>query len=208
MPTLSKEQIKQYLLHRDSRLLPVITSVTYPVSRRNTNVYGALLHSVVAQQLSVKAAATIHARLLGLFPDNNAQPELLARMPLARLRDAGLSKQKAGYLKAIAKVARDGGLAYDRLSKQSDAELVEYLTGIHGVGQWTVEMLLMFTFNRKDVFPVGDIGIQNAMRRLYGLNQEGRPFKQKITLIVEQWQPYRTIVCKYLWRWKANGYVD
>jgi len=206
MPVLSKEKIKEYLIKQDENLLPVINSVAYPVSRRNKNIYSALIHSIVSQQLSVKAAATIHNRILNLFPDNVPLPELLVRMPLAQLRSAGLSKQKAGYLKEIAKVARDDGLVYENLSKKSDAALIEYLMQIHGVGQWTVEMLLMFTFNRKDVFPLGDVGIQNTMRKLYGLNEEGKAFKQKLLLISEQWQPYRTVVCKYLWRWKAQDF--
>lgn len=208
MPALNKEQIKRYLLERDSQLLPVITTVTYPVSRRNKDVYGALLHSIVSQQLSVKAAATIHGRILNLFPDNDPRPELLVRMSLTRLHSAGLSKQKVGYVKAVAKIARDGGLAYDILSKKSDEELIRYLTQIHGIGQWTVEMLLMFTFNRKNIFPVADVGIQNAMRRLYGLEEEGKAFKEQMQVIAQQWQPYRTIVCKYLWGWKSNDYAE
>jgi len=92
---------------RDQKLSPVIKSVAFPVSRRKKDVYAALLRSIVSQQLSVKAAATIHARLLNLFPNNNARPELLLQTPLAQLRSAGLSKQKAGYLKAIAKVASE-----------------------------------------------------------------------------------------------------
>ena len=202
MPPLSKEKIKEYLIKQDKNLLPVINSVAYPVSRRNKNIYNALIYSIVSQQLSVKAAATIHGRILNLFPDNDPLPDLLVRIPLALLRGAGLSKQKAGYLKEIAKVARVDGLEYEILSKKSNAVLIEYLTQIHGVGQWTVEMLLMFTFNRKDIFPLGDVGIQNSMRQLYGLNEEGKEFKKKLLLISEQWQPYRTIVCKYLWRWK------
>ena len=142
MPALNKEQIKQYLLERDRKLFPVLSSVSYPVFRRNRDVYSALLRSIVAQQLSVKAAATIHTRLLDLFPDSDAQPDLVVRMPLAKLRSAGLSKQKAGYLKVIAKIACDDGLAYYDLSKKSDTEPIDYLTQIHGVGQWTVEMLL------------------------------------------------------------------
>jgi DNA-3-methyladenine glycosylase II len=206
MPALNKEQIKQYLLQRDPKLSPVIKSVTYPVFHRNKDIYNALLHSVISQQLSVKAAATIQERVLNLFTDKYAQPELLSRMPVARLHNAGLSKQKAGYLKAIAKAARNDGLAYNILSKKNDAELIRHLTQIHGVGQWTVEMLLMFTFNRKDIFPVGDVGIQNSMRRLYGLEEEGKKFKQKLVMIAERWQPYRTVVCKYLWRWKDSDY--
>ena len=207
MPALNKEQIKQYLLQRDAMLHPVISAVTYPVSRRNTDVYNSLLHSIIAQQLSVKAASTIHGRFLGLFPENVPDPDRLARMPVARLRRAGLSERKAAYLKEVAKLARDDGLAYAMLAKKSDTELIEYLTRIHGVGRWTVEMLLMFTFNRKDVFPVDDVGIQNAMRHLYTLDEEGKPFKERLLVIATQWQPYRTIVCKYLWRWKGSGYV-
>ena len=101
MPAVTKNQIKAYLLQRDRQLHPVISLVDYPVTRRNRDVYGALLHSIVAQQLSVKAASTIHGRLLGLFPDNNPEPERLARMPLTRLRQAGLSARKAAYVKEV-----------------------------------------------------------------------------------------------------------
>lgn len=208
MPALNKEQIKLYLLEQDQKLLPVISSVSYPRNRRNKDVYGALLYSIISQQLSVKASATIHARLLGLFPNNDPRPELLIHLSQEKLRSAGLSGQKAGYIKAIASVACDKGLAYGDLAKKSDSAIIERLTKIHGVGQWTVEMLLMSTFNRKDVMPVGDVGIQNAMRRLYGIEEKGKAFKEKLLLISDHWQPYRTIVCKYLWGWKANGYVD
>ena len=92
------------------------------------------------------------------------------------------------------------------LSKKSDDDLIKYLTGLHGVGQWTAEIILMFSFNRKDSFPVGDVGIQNAMRRLYKLDEEGKEFKQKLILIAEQWRPYRAVVCRYLWGWKSIGY--
>lgn len=204
---MSKEHIKRYLQQQDQRLIPIIATIEYPVSRRNTDVYGTLIHSIIAQQLSVKAAATIHERLLNLFPDHNPEPERLARMTLARLRNVGLSKQKAGYLKAIAKTACQDGLAYQALSNKSDSELIDYLTQIHGVGKWTVEMLLMFTFNRKDIFPVDDVGIQNAMRRLYTLEEEGKVFKQTLITLADNWRPYRTIVCKYLWHWKGTGYL-
>jgi len=203
MPALNKGQIKEYLLESDYKLTPVIESGTYPIFRRgNKDVYTALLQSIVSQQLSVKAADTIHKRVLNIFPNNNPKPELLIRTSPVKLRSAGLSKQKASYLKAIAKFSIDNGLDYKELSSKNDVELIKYLTQIHGVGQWTVEMLLMFTFNRKDVFPVADVGIQNAMRKLYSLEEQGTEFKNKINLISQQWQPYRTIVCRYLWGWK------
>jgi len=207
MPALSKEKIKQYLQDCDRKLIPIINTIAYPVTRRNKDVYNALLHSIVSQQLSVKAAATIHARVLDLFSNNDAQPRMLLKMPLSKLRGAGLSKQKAGYLKAIAKFAVEEGLVYEELSKKNNLELIEHLTQIKGVGHWTVEMLLMFIFNRKDVFPIADVGIQNAMRRLYKLDEDGKAFKIKLIELAEPWQPYRTIVCKYLWKWKSTGYA-
>lgn len=203
MARLTQQQVKDYLLKRDHHLKPVIESVAYPRPRRNRDVYRSLVRSIIAQQLSVKAANTIHTRLLDLFPDGEARPELLTRMSMARLRRVGLSQQKVNYLKGIARAARQGGLDYTHLSKQGDDELIESLTQLHGVGRWTVEMLLMFTFDRKDVFPVADVGIQNAMRSLYGINEEGKAFRQQLVTIAERWQPYRTVVCRYLWAWRS-----
>ena len=205
---MNKEKIKQYLAEKDKKLLPLITLLPYPVNHRSSkDVYGALLYSIVSQQLSVKAVETIHERLLNLFDNNDPKPEALLKMSFVNLQSAGLSKQKVSYVQAIAQIAYEGGLIYEKLSKKSDEELIKHLTKIHGVGQWTVEMLLMFVFNRKNIFPVADVGIQNTMRKLYGLEEEGRDFKKKLILIAEQWQPYRTVVTRYLWAWKSKGYV-
>ncbi|MBI1422335.1 MAG: DNA-3-methyladenine glycosylase 2 family protein [Gammaproteobacteria bacterium] len=195
--------MKQYLIKQDRKLRPLIARIPFPSARRNRDVYATLLHSIIAQQLSVKAADTIHARVLALFPENYPEPSLLRRMPVARLRAAGLSRQKTEYLKSIARFAMEEGMAYSDLAKRSDEQIIEQLTQIHGVGRWTVEMLLIFSFNRRDVFSVDDVGIQNAMRALYGLDQTGKAFKLALLDIAEHWRPYRAIVCKYLWRWKA-----
>lgn len=204
MARLTQQQIKEYLALRDRRLQRVMDSVPYPKARRNRDVYRSLVRSIIAQQLSVKAANTIHARLLDLFPDGEAHPELIVRTSTARLRGAGLSEQKVKYLKGIARVARDGGLDYAYLSRKNDDELIDALTRLHGVGRWTVEMLLMFTFDRPNVFPAADVGIQNAMRSLYGIKEEGKAFRQRMIKIAERWQPYRTIVCRYLWAWRSQ----
>lgn len=207
MPSPSREKIKQHLLDSDPRLQTVIENVAFPAFQRNRDVYAALVHSIVSQQLSVHAASTIHSRLLALFKDNYPHPQHLIKMPLTSLRRAGLSRQKAQYLKDIARFARDEGMSYESLHKLSDEQVIEQLTQIRGVGRWTVEMLLMFSLNRKDVFAVDDVGIQNAMRHLYRLRLQGRPFKQRLLKISEQWRPYRTIVCKYLWRWKGMQFT-
>ena len=190
-------------MQRDHRLQPVIHSVPYPKARRNRDVYQSLVRSIIAQQLSVKAANTIHSRLLELFPNGEAHPELLVRKSTNRLRSVGLSERKVDYLKGIARVARDGRLDYAYLSRQNDDEIINTLTRLHGVGRWTVEMLLMFTFDRPNVFPVDDVGIQNAMRALYGMKEEGKALRQRMVVIAEQWQPYRTVVCRYLWAWRS-----
>ena len=203
MARLTQQQIKNYLAERDHRLQPVIQSVPYPKVRRNRDVYRSLVRSIIAQQLSVKAANTIHSRLLELFPEGEAHPELLMRKSTNRLRSVGLSERKVNYLKGIARVARDGRLDYAYLSRQNDDEIINTLTRLHGVGRWTVEMLLMFTFDRPNVFPVDDVGIQNAMRALYGMKEEGKALRQRMVVIAEQWQPYRTVVCRYLWAWRS-----
>lgn len=203
MATLTQPQIQRYLIARDKQLAPLITQLPYPRSRRSRDIYATLISAIIAQQLSVKAANTIHQRVLDLFADRYPEPQSLLRLRTTQLRRAGLSQQKTQYLKAIARFALEEGLEFTPLSRRSDEELIAHLTQIHGVGKWTVEMLLMFAFNRPDVFSVDDVGIQNAMRDLYRLDETGRPFKQRLLSLAEPWRPYRTVVCKYLWAWKA-----
>jgi len=207
MPPVSREDIKAYLVKRDRRLQPLIRRLDYPVATRRRDVYATLLHSIISQQLSVKAADTILRRVRELFPEHYPAPGLLAGMPVRRLRAAGVSRPKIQYLKAVARFALDGGLEYETLKRQTDVQIIEHLTQIRGVGRWTVEMLLIFSFHRHDVFAVDDIGIQNAMTRLYDLRVTDRELKATMQEIAENWRPYRAIVSRYLWQWKGNGYV-
>ncbi|MEJ2360427.1 MAG: DNA-3-methyladenine glycosylase 2 family protein [Gammaproteobacteria bacterium] len=202
MPPRSKEAIRAYLLKQDRSLRPLLTQLPFPVARRNRDVYATLLRSIISQQLSVKAANTIHARVLALFPEAYPTPALMRKIPIARLRTAGMSRQKAQYLRSVACFAMEQGMEYDTLSAFTDAEIIEHLTQIHGVGRWTVEMLLIFSFQRRDVFAVDDVGIQNAMQTLYRLENRSKALKPTMLAIAEKWRPYRAIVCKYLWRWK------
>jgi DNA-3-methyladenine glycosylase II len=199
---VSKEAIKNHLLERDHKLKPLITSLEFPVFKRNRNVYAALLASIISQQLSVKAADTIHQRFLQLFPDNQPEPEIVLALPLSELRAAGISQQKAGYIRSVAEFALAQGLDYALLANKDDEEIIAHLTQIKGVGRWTVEMLLMFALNRKDVFAVDDLGIQNAMKALYVLDDDKKKLRQQMIVIAENWRPYRTVVCRYLWQWR------
>jgi len=200
----TQKRIIQYLVDNDSHLKLVIEQCPYPRSRKSTDIYMALLSSIVSQQLSIKAADTIFNRFLDLYPDRYPQPEQLVRTRAPRLRAAGLSQQKAQYLKNVARFAiDDDGLNYRKLQKKTDKDLIEQLTQIKGVGRWTVEMLLMFSLDRKDIFPLDDLGIQQAIKKLYQLEHEGKELKRKMLVISESWKPYRSIVCKYLWHWKS-----
>jgi len=167
---------------------------------KNTNLYFALLQSITSQQLSTKAGDTIFNRFLELFPGNDPAAEKLIKINVEKLRGAGLSYAKAGYLKNIAEFSITHGLEYRKLNKMEDDSLVEYLTAIKGVGRWTAEMILMFTVNRPDILPVDDIGIRNEMIKHYGIKGEGKKLIKQMHLVAENWRPYRTLACRHLWR--------
>lgn len=194
----------RWLAARDPKLRRIVRAgPPFRVPRR-PNLYLDLLESIVSQQLSVRAAATIFDRFLDLFPARNPKPARLERMSEAALRRAGVSRQKAGYLRNVAAFSRGGGLEIARLRRMSDEDVLAHLTRIQGVGRWTAEMLLMFSLGRPDVFPADDLGIQIAMKKLYGLRGRGRPLKSRMIRIAERWRPHRTLACKCLWRWRST----
>lgn len=171
-------------------------------------VYTSLIGSIVSQQLSVKAASTIHGRFLDLFKDQHPEPKQIIKMDIETLRSVGLSRQKASYIQHVADFFITEKLMDKEWSKIPDDDIVTYLTQIKGVGKWTVQMILMFTLNRPDVFPIDDLGIQNAMIRLYKLEgkysrerTDQKALREELHLISENWSPYRTIACRYLWKY-------
>ena len=170
---------------------------------RPREAYVALLRSIVGQQLSVKAARTIYERLLALFDGREPTPaELLAADPEA-IRAVGLSRPKVGYIRDLAQRVEDGSLHLDRFQELSDEEVVAELTAVKGLGRWTAEMFLMFHLGRPDVLPVGDVGIQRAVRLAYGLDAHPKP--DELERIAEPWRPQRTLACLYLWRSLDNA---
>ncbi len=202
MPAL-KPQIK-LILEKDKKLKKII-SVHEPVHVRKTDdAYLSLLNSIVSQQLSVKAAATIWGRFLDLFPKKYPEAKLVLKMKDETMRGAGLSFQKAGYIKNIAEFSLSNPLDGKSLNKLDDEALLTHLTQIKGVGKWTVQMIMMFSLQRLDVFPENDLGIQNAIKNLYGIESEKKQLKQDMQLIAQKWKPYRTIACMYLWKHKDN----
>jgi DNA-3-methyladenine glycosylase II len=172
-------------------------------ARQRTDHLTALIGSIVSQQLSTKAAATIFARLLALFPDGEPlTTSAIASLEDTALRGVGLSGQKVGYLRDLCARMSDGRLQVDQLEQLEDEAVIEQLTSVKGFGRWTAQMFLMFRLHRPDVLPVGDLGIVNAVQRLYGLRK--RPDARRLEKIGEPWRPYRSVACWYLWQTLRN----
>jgi DNA-3-methyladenine glycosylase II len=186
-------------LSNDEVLKDVLDRIILPKRNPSNDVYAGLIESIVSQQLSVKAASTIHNRFLNLFPDKYPHAKGLLLLHDHELRSVGLSGQKAKYVKNVAVFFLERDLFFKDWSRLSDEEIIALLTEIKGVGQWTVEMIMMFVLSREDVLPVQDLGIQQGIRQLYGITEEKKELFAKMQEIAEPWRPYRSIACLYLW---------
>jgi DNA-3-methyladenine glycosylase II len=161
--------------------------------------YGALVRSIVGQQLSVLAARAIYGRLTERFGGRPPTPqELLDDEPEELRAAAGLSRAKVGFLRSLAQHVLSGELELESLDALSDDEVIAELTAVKGLGEWTSHMFLMFHLQRQDVLAVGDLGIRRAIERAYGL--QGLPSTAEMEALAEPWRPYRTLACRYLWR--------
>lgn len=167
--------------------------------------FPALVRTITAQQISTKAAATIHGRLVALMP-RGVHPKSLLALTDADMRAAGLSRQKTAYLRDLATKVQSGELPVHSLHELEDEAVIEAIVKVKGLGRWSAEMFLMFRLRRPDVLPVDDLGIVNAIQRLYGLRKKPKP--DRIRKIAEAWRPYRTVACWYLWRSLENTPVD
>ena len=195
-------------LSADEKLKPVIEAHGVLTIQKRDDVFNALVGSVMSQQLSTRVARVFHKRFVDLYGSLPTPQQLLAT-PFDRLRGIGLSDAKANYLLNIARFALDTGLDRKVLHKMEDEEAIRYLTQIKGVGRWTTEMLLMFSLGREDIFPVGDLGIQQAMTRIYGIRvRDKKKLKKKLIQIADSWSPYRTYACMYLWQWKDSEQAE
>ena len=157
-----------------------------------------LCEIIINQQLSDKAAATIFARFKKLFPQEKITPQILLKLSDEKIRSCGTSKAKVSFLKDLAKKVIVEELRLDKLDKLSDELVIDQLTTIKGIGPWTAEMFLMFTLGREDVFSHGDLGLRNAIKKLYKFRND--PTKKQIEKIVNKWKPYRTYACRILWK--------
>ena len=196
---LDVEAAVRHLRRAEPRLHPLIERYGPPRLRRKRNSFHALAHSIIYQQLSGKAAQTIYKRFLQLFPTRSfPSPEAVHAMPISRLRSAGISRQKATYLHILAQTYIRGIIKPRTFGQMSDAEIKSVLTQLKGIGPWTADMFLMFSLNRPDILPVGDLGIQKGMQRLYQLPT--LPDATDMRRLASPWQPFRSAGSWYLWR--------
>lgn len=186
-------------LSKDKKFKPYIDKIQLPPRNPASDVYSGLISSIIGQQLSVKAAATIHARFLNLFESSYPDSEILLSLNDQTLRSVGLSGQKSKYVRNVATFFNEHNLFDKDWSELTDADIIKLLIEIKGVGKWTVQMILMFVLKRQDVFPVLDLGIQHGMIEIYKLKEVKKELHKRMEKLSLKWKPYRTVACLYLW---------
>ena len=190
----------QHLATQDKILRPIIAEVGLPTLQPHRQYYRALVDSIIGQQLSIKAAASIKHRFRELFGGIFPTPEMILKKTPEELRTTGLSGAKAIYIRDLAQHIKDGKVRFDKIASQSNETIIAELTDVKGIGVWTVHMFLIFCIGRLDVLPVGDLGIRNGIQKLYDL--KSLPTPDQIIEIAEQykWHPYESVASWYVWR--------
>lgn len=192
---------RRILMRRDPRLGAVIKRVgrcALPDSRTH-DPFAAMVRTIMAQQLSGKAAETIFGRVVALVaPAGGLTPVSVRALDAKSLRAAGVSGQKISYVYDLADHVGDGRLDLHALDGHPDEEVIAKITAVKGLGRWSAEMFLMFRLNRPDILPVGDLGIVKGMQRLFGMKR--RPAESTMIRLAEPWRPYRSIASWYVWR--------
>jgi 3-methyladenine DNA glycosylase/8-oxoguanine DNA glycosylase len=197
----------RYLRRADpilGRLIAAVGPCRYAIDRRG-GPFASLAEAIVYQQITGKAAATIHARLRTLLGREHPRPGDFAAVTDAQLREAGLSRQKISYLRDLCEQSARG-LPLARLHRLEDARVIEILTKVKGIGRWTAQMYLMFRLGRLDVLPVDDYGVRKSMQKAYRFR--ALPGPERMLKVAEPWRPYRSIASWYLWRGLDSGAAD
>ena len=191
-------------LQKDSLLAGILGSEIHELVLHK-NIPLRLIASIMSQQLSTKVAAVIFKRFLAIYNEEEPTPQQVLDTPFETLRSIGLSNNKVKYIQNVAAFCLEHNITDTKLLAMSNEEIINLLVQIKGVGQWTVEMLLIFSLGREDVFAVDDLGIQQAMERLFNLDATNKKLlKENMLTLSEPWKPYRSYACLHLWRWKDD----
>lgn len=188
----------------DPVLAPIIARIGSCPLRSHKNYYWELVDSIISQQLSVKAAASIEKRFQQLFNSEVPTPEQILEKSVEELRTVGLSRPKANYIRDLAQHIADGELELDKLEQLSNEEITAELTAVKGIGEWTAHMFLMFSLARADILPVGDLGIRNSIKQLYNFDHLPLADEIKQLSVKNHWPPYQSIASWYLWQNLGN----
>ena len=187
------------LLNRDEKMRVLIRKFGWPDFAPKQDYFQSLLRSIVFQQLSGKAANTIYERFINLIPKTvTLSPKEVLKLDKDEMRKTGISFQKINYLRNLAYFFENNSFQKKDVERMTDEEISNALTQIKGIGQWTVDMFLMFTLNREDILPYTDLGIQKGFKEIFNMNN--LPSKKEMETHSKIWRPYRTIACWYLWR--------
>ena len=193
-------------LNRDKDLKTLIDHFGVITLKRRRNYFKSLLRSIIHQQLSGKAARTIENRFLELYNGNRyPTSEEVLKTPAEAIQNVGISRMKTEYIRGLSKIIDDGDIRLEKLTELSNDEVGNVLKEVKGIGQWTVDMFLIFSLNRPDVFPLNDLGIQKGLMLLLGrqkiLSREAMLSHSK------KWKPYRTLASLYLWKIVDEGMI-
>ena len=190
-------------LSKDKKFKKILELQEPYVLAKRKHIHLHLCNSIMSQKLSTKVSDVFQKRFLNLYNGKTPTAAQIAATPFETLRAIGLSNAKANYVLNVCNFFIEENITDARLHKMSNEELIKYLTQIKGVGQWTVEMVLMFTLGREDIFAIDDLGIQQAMCKLYKIDAaDKKAMKEKMLSVSKKWSPYRTYACRYLWGWK------
>ncbi|MGN6603090.1 MAG: DNA-3-methyladenine glycosylase family protein [Ginsengibacter sp.] len=192
-------------LSKDKRLKKLIESQPVFVLEKRNKVYLRLCSSILSQQLSTTVAKVLYKRFLGLYNGKEPTAKQILNTPAETFRSIGFSNAKASYVHNVCRFFIENKITDAQLHKLSNEEVIDLLTQIKGVGKWTVEMILMFTLGREDVFAVDDLGLKQSVIKLYNIKETDKKLLVKrIEKISLKWSPYRTYASRYLWNWKDN----
>lgn len=194
-----KQEAAAYLAQKDAALAPIIERAGLTTMQPHRDYYRALADSIIGQQLSVKAAASIKERFRNLFGGTFPEPQQIIDTSIDTLRTAGLSRSKAAYIQDLAQHIVDGRLDFTDIEEETNAAIIKKLTDVKGIGEWTAHMFLMFCMGRADVLAIGDLGIRMGVRNLYNLGHTPSPAEVQAIAEQQQWHPFESIACWYVW---------
>lgn len=205
--SISKElrAAELHLSQHDKKLAPIIAAYGPCTIKPHSDHYGELVGSIVGQQLSTYAAAAIWKRVLDLFGGKMPKPEQLIEVDSQKLRDIGFSWAKTRYVKDLAEHILDGRLDLDHIATMPNEQVIEQLTAVKGIGEWSAHMFMMFGLGRLDILPVGDLGIRKGMMQVYKLKELPDPAMCITIANRHKWHPYESVACWYLWQSLDNN---